>query len=1021
MKNKFKITVFFIVLLGFISIVLTGCNRPKPEVELKLSGNKEATVEVSKTTEVTISVTPEDQVSGLTVVVDKTNIATATIASGKVTITGVSEGEAKATISHPEFEGVSHIITITVTKKADEPDPEIEYKNLTIEQMLQESKNNDYIETEAVVYGVVGESGVYLEDSDLGKIFATFSEAHELQKGNKVKVQGQFGLVAGFPRLKNLTLVENLGSVDEYGKPIHEKTIEELLALDKDSKSGAYANLFTTIATVVKTPAGIYQLHDEDGNYVLLTEFSNLTLLDDYLEKRVEFKQLIAHDFQASTNKWRFSFIGANEDVVEKPLTLEELRPIILEDFANRIEKNIHGILELPSAHPTMLSINYEWSVDSTVENISILDNEVIIDVDHFRTAEAEDQVVELKALVKSGDQELELTYEITLKQIIERSVSELLDDRPAINMSYVTVQGRVVARARNQGLSIRSLFIQDPATKAVVQFDFFPESEETPYVSYESTQYEEIKLGDDIKVDGQFRQDGRITVNNITKLDIVSTGNPVEHDKENAIVLNDLESYNAFGAGYEENMNKLVKLVNPYFLFSTTTPPTQTNWVIIVHDENGAQVYDQEIAKRRFAFLIANESEMFENERWIDSFDIPLFSNTDSTLQEIEIYAYMFNVSATYIQFIIPSYDEITISIEDKLDIYLAGKIRTNLVVGESIDLVDAKHIIGNETGITWSSSNDAVFNATTGVAGDVDEATTVVLTGTYTNTADETVTLTYSITVTPNEPITVKELLETAESNNFYRIEGYVIGFFSDGNNSGVRGLIIKDKVTSHSILLNDAVASNAAGYLGNYGEYKVGEELIEVGDEVFVKAKYLDDGVRQDLIADESMIIEIKSKNNELLFPEEGMLTISNQEEMVEFFTNPQIGRVIKFTATEEVPFAFGGSSTTYSSINYKFYYNVEATANNHVKYPDVDGKVVSFKGANNKANLGEEWWINYFNLPDRGFVAPTTSIPPFKRAGTIYGVLGGITSTYFQMSFVNPEGINTTVVGTDHVFE
>ena len=268
-----------------------------------------------------------------------------------------------------------------------------------------------------------------------------------------------------------------------------------------------------------------------------------------------------------------FSFIGANEDVVEKPLTLEELRPIILEDFANRIEKNIHGILELPSAHPNMLSINYEWSVDSTVENISILDNEVIIDVDHFRTAEAEDQVVELKALVKSGDQELELTYEITLKQIIERSVSELLDDRPAINMSYVTVQGRVVARARNQGLSIRSLFIQDLATKAVVQFDFFPESEETPYVSYESTQYEEIKLGDDIKVDGQFRQDGRITVNNITKLDIVSTGNPVEHDKENAIVLNDLESYNAFGAGYEENMNKLVKLVNPYFYSQQQLP----------------------------------------------------------------------------------------------------------------------------------------------------------------------------------------------------------------------------------------------------------------------------------------------------------------------------------------------------------------------------------------------------------------------------------------------------------------
>jgi len=126
-----------------------------------------------------------------------------------------------------------------------------------------------------------------------------------------------------------------------------------------------------------------------------------------------------------------------------------------------------------------------------------------------------------------------------------------------------------------------------------------------------------------------------------------------------------------------------------------------------------------------------------------------------------------------------------------------------------------------------------------------------------------------------------------------------------------------------------------------------------------EVYLKAKYLDDGVRQDLIADESMIIEIKSKNNELLFPEEGMLTISNQEKMVEFFTNPQIGRVIKFTATEEVPFAFGGSSNTYSSVNYKFYYNVEATANNDVKYPDVDGKVVSFKGANNKANLGEEW--------------------------------------------------------------
>lgn len=990
MRKRFVFVVFLLLLF-----VVSGCTK----IEYTLDGPATVTLEVGETKNVNLTISPLDQVGDVKVVVDKPTVVRVTLTDQTLKVEALTAGTAKITLT---LEDKSLEINVTVNAEAIIEEPVYEEK--TVLQLLQSGKNNDKVKVTGVVFGVAN-TGFYLEDSDTGKIYVTLSETADLKVGDKVELQAEYGLVGGYPRLKNAKVVEKLGTATEYGKPVTAKTIQQLLALDRTTKVGTYANVFEVTGTIVKTPAGFYQLVDEEANSVQFTALSNVSLFDGKENSRFKVK-VILHDFNLVTNKWEVTFVGTAADIVAKPVTLEELLPNIQADI-NTLPKHVYGRLNLHTEHPTLPFVTYQYSVDTNAY-MSIQDNVATFDIAALKAADAADLPVTLKVTAVQGNETKVINYPITLHAIKERTVTDLLDNSPQVNYSYVVVKGRVLALARNQSLSIRSLIIEDPLTKKTTTVDFFNNNKEGEnYLLNTSTEFKNIKVGDDVVVHAQYRNVSRFSLLNISNIEVVSSGNIVEHDYENAYVLSSAESYEELGGNLDQYLNKLVKFEKPYFAFSTSGVPTQTNWVRIFHNDE-VQVYDKSVNKRYFAFLIAAQSENLENDKWTDWFEIPFVAGP-AVQANVSIYAYALYVSDTYLAFVIPSLDEILFTLADRVDKLLDAQIPVSIESGETVDLNKHEDLVTG--GITWSVDKPLI-DLETGLVAEVSETTTVKLTAKF-NDGEKDVTLTREISILLPKTHTVSELLTSAENGQVLRASGHFIGYFSDGNKNGVRGLILKDKVTSDVVLINDA-----NDLFGAYGETLINEVAPRVGDELYIRGTFSIAGepVRKEFIVDANTELKIVSSGNTLLWPEASMVVIQNQEQMVAFFTNPIVGKIIKFVGTEEIPFAFGGSTNNpLPTMNHKFFYNTEATKNDDVKYPDAAGKVVSFKNAHNQPNAGEKWWVDLFDLPDNSFIGPTSSNPPIVRYGTFYGIYSAQTSTYHQMNFVNVDNFNVPRIG------
>lgn len=990
MRKRFGFIILFLLLFA-----LTGCQKP----EYKLEGPSTVSVEVGESKNLTLTVSPEESVGDVKVVIDKPNIAKATLTGKTLKVEGLAAGSAKITLT---LEDQTLVINVTVTPKEEVEIPVYEEK--TILEILQNGKNNDKVAVTGVVYGVTN-NGFYLEDSDTGKIYVTLSETTELNVGDKVKLEAEYGLVSGYPRLKNAKVVESLGTAEVYGTPVTNKTIQELLALDKANKIGTYANIFSIVGTIVKSQAGYYQLVDEEANSVQFTTLSNISLFEGKENSRFEIK-VILHDFNLVTNKWQVTFVGTDEDIVSKPVTLDEVLHIIQNDI-NTLPKHVYGRLDLHTQHPTLPFATYNYSVDEN-PYMTITDNVASFDIDALKAPSASDVNVSLKVTVSQGEESRVIDYPITLHAIKEWTVSELLANSPEVNYSYVIVKGRVVSLARNQSLSTRSLVIQDTVTMKTTTVDFSnSNSEGDNFILNTDAAFTNIKVGDDVLVHAQYRNVSRLSVLNVTSVEVLSSNNEVVHDYENAHVLNSAESYEDFGLNLDQYLNQLVKFEMPFFAFSTSTVPTQTNWVRIFHNEE-VQVYDKQVNKRYFAFLIAAQSENLGNDKWTDWFDIP-FSAGPAVQTNVSIYAYALYVSDTYLAFVIPSLDQILFTLADRVDKVLDSQIPVSIEHGETIDLNPHTDLVPG--GITWSVDKPLI-NLDTGLVSVVTESTVVTLTATFSD-GEQEVALSREITILVPRTLSVSEVLTLGESGQTLRVEGHFIGYFSDGNDNGVRGLILKDKVTSDVVLINDA-----SDILGAYGQSLINGVAPKVGDELYIRGTYSIAGSpeRKEFMVDANTELTIVSNDNVLSWPEESMVVITNQEEMIEFYSNPVVGKIIKFVGTPEVPFAFGGSTSgALSGMNHKFFYNTAATSNNDAKYPDADGKVVSFKNAHNQPNAGEKWWVDLFDLPDNSFVGPTSSNPPIVRYGTFYGIYSAQTGTYHQMNFVNVENFNVPRIG------
>lgn len=1006
MRKKFLFIAVFLFLF-----IITGCTK----TEYELKGPATLNMVESEIKELSLTVEPLTSFKDIVATVDNADVLKVTVTDDKVKVEALKDGIAKITLTLKD-----KTLEINVTVSKMQPT----YTETTILNLLETGKNNDKVAITGVIYGLTA-NGFYIEDSATGKIFGTLKDSYELSVGDKVKLHAEYGLIEGFPRLKSAEVVEELDKVTDFGKPITEITVENIIKLDRSTKVGTYANVFNIVGTLVKSQAGFYQIMDEETNSVTIINVVDESLFEEKENKRYSVN-VVLHSFNTTTNKWEVSFVGTEADIVSKPFTLDDLLESINEDLA-RIPKHIYGALSLEERHATLPSIVYSYSI---AENnyMSIVDNQPVFNIEALKQEDAEDLVTDLIVTVSQEGSEKIINYPITIHAIKERTVTDLLvTNRPVVDFSYVLVRGLVVALTRNQGDTIRSFILQDPATKKTTAVDFFDRQPGSggEFVLTTSEEFLNVKIGDEIRVHAQFKitQGARECIQEVVKVDIISSGNEVVHDYENAYVLNSEESYENLGLNYEQYLNTLIKVEKPYLAFSTSTAPNPTNWVRIFHNEN-VQQYDKETNKRYFAFLIVGQSENLKYDNWIDWFEIP-FVDGPAVKTEASFYAYLLYPSKTYLQFVIPTIDQIVkddLEEVTKVRMHLDPIMPANAKSGSVITLDDCASVI--EGGVTWTVS-EPLINLETGKISDVDESTNVILTATL---PDGTTKLNYTLQIIPAviETVTITDVITNNVSGDIVKVKGVVAGFHWNGSSTRTdasHGIILKD-ADNNNVLYVTGLHSSFGSDLANY---TVGDKVLALGDEIEFFAVYEINTLegfngRKELkitSAAESKM-KVLNSNVALTWNLEGVQVISSNKDLTALAENLEYGKIYKLSGA----FGFRGSASTYGSgVNfvpgYKF---TDASDYNHTVTWHTRAQRFSFKFDGNANNIGDNWWETKLNVTADNYAGTGPSGHLYEENSYIYFMVGSALPTatknfgYIQLAILDLNWINATRIIT-----
>lgn len=863
-----------------------------------------------------------------------------------------------------------------------------------ISKILTESKNNDNVNVEGVVYGVV-KNGFYISDSTDCGIFVIMGSnwTKNVSVKDKVQLSGQFSYVSNFPQIKNATIVKTVSANNGLTMTEEDATVSSIKSLSPTEKIGVYGKMVRVVGTISKNAAQLLTLSDDEGNQLLINSNSNITALESKMNSRVRLS-LVVHSYSSTENNWIVSFAKEASDILDMPLTFDTIVTMAKEHIESIVPSEIYGALELPFVHSTFSYITYSWKVEEN-NFVSITESgkvEVVLD-------EADHEVT-FTVTITDGKETEDVEYKIVSKAITESSVTELLENPPVVNYSVVIVKGIVVGIGRNQSLSLRTYILQDPVTKKTTTADFT--NADDGYIKNDSEEFKQVKVGDEVVITGAYRKTDRPTIINVSEIEIKSSGNSFEHDYDNAYVLNNQESYEEFGKNYLQYLNKLVKLENPFMNYSTSGVPADTNWVRLGHSPSGGDAgYGVSGDVHNLAFLIAAQNETLGSDSWHTNYEIP-FVSTGAKQFNVTIYAYAIYVSASYIAFIIPDIDCYQTTGIDKITMDLAESVPNYLNTTEVTELIlPTNH--PSVGAVTWSSSNEDVYNSTTGAISVVSESTVITVTAKFIFNGEE-VEVPFSFTVLPTEALSVADVLSMTEEK-VVKVSGVIIGFVSDGNTVESRkGVLLMDNISGKTILVN-----GLGNIGGSYGAYVDSEgNAIGIGDKVTIIGDYLlsspqiGSGPEQTnrVNIDLARYGEIKLDYHDVAinYQLEEVLTIASHEDMLALAENLKFGTIIKIVGTTENPIYLGGSSSS-SPFNIKVFMS-NAVDNNGTKY---NGQTFALKTDVNVPNGGETWYTDLFGITG-AFVGPNSSNAAIPVVGEMYVVVGYNTSTYYQMSIV-----------------
>jgi len=869
-----------------------------------------------------------------------------------------------------------------------------------IADVLETFTNNQDVVVEGVMYGKTS-TGFYISDSTLGKIFVTHDTAAEI--GDKVKVTGVYGITSNMPRIKNVSKVVVTASDQTLPTP-DTMTVEQVFALSGTAKTGSYAKYISLVVTLEDSATGIV-LKSDEANTLIFSSITDQELLSASTGKRVTIP-VILHEYNSLDLTWRVTFAGEATDVVLTPLSFDVLVTKAMTHINSVVPSNVYGSLVLPTVHPTINYLQYTWTV-ATNDYVSIDDNQKVAIV----TDETDHDVV-FTVTISNGEEQATRTVNLTSKAIIQREVSELFSDMPAMNDSTVILHGVVVAFTRNQSLTIRSIILKDMTTFDTISVDFADIGDNQ--LLHSSSEYLDLKLGDEIVVCGLFRTITRQTVYSLTSLEVLSSGNPVVHDTENAFVISTKEDYEELGNNYDQYSSKLVKFNDPFMNYSTSSTPVNTNWVRLGYSETTAN--SKHDGSHVYAILIAANDEATGSEKWHKMFEIPFVSGPAMQYGGY-FYAYVMYVSDTYMAFVVPE-DSLWVYENDiSVEFDLGAGIPASLEDGIIILPTTHSAVSGN---VVWTSSNEELISTTTGKVTGVEVNTVVTLTAVYTYDELER-TSTYEVTILGTQAVSVHDLLTSGEDGDQVKVKGIFVAYQSDGNANVARdGIMIMDETTGELLLVN--AMAQIGGAWGAYLDSA--QNPLEFGHEVqIVGTFYLDSpaigsgpaqtGRKYLEITANSVVKRISDEKKVIDWKTDNAIVVDSDEDLVALSTDVPYGQLIKFVGTVENPIYLGGStSSDYTNINIKVFMN-NATSSTEAKYND---QVFSFKNSVNTANAGETWLADLFGITE-AFVGPSAANPAKPFIGTVYVVINARSSTYFQFSLVNYTEASMSRIYTD----
>ncbi len=898
-------------------------------------------------------------------------------------------------------------LILGISCKDKKPKP-VEFEPTAISTVLTTYDNKQDVRIQGIVYGVT-KNGFYIADSTDAGVFVVMGDSWtpDVEIGDNLQVTGKYSRSETLLQINNVTKVTGISKKNQLPVTALNLTISQINELDHTNKTGSYGKLITLTATIEADSASNLILKDDLGSSIVVHSHSNPEI-NKYAGKRVIIS-VITYRYDANVNAWILSFAGKNTDIKEDALSFESIVQMAKDHIESVVPSEIFGALVLPRNHPIFKNITYSWSVE-TNEYVSLEGSNVVIVFDEI------DHTVKFTVTISDGTNHLDVEYNITSKAIVEQSLSNLLANIPLVNMSTVRTSGIVVAISRNQSLSLRSLVIQDPTTKETLVVDF--SNRDDGFISNTSELFRSVKMGDLVKITGQFDNENRQSIENVSGLEIISSDNPVVHDIENAYELSNKENYENFGTNYRDYTGKLVKIINPFLNYSTSSTPTDTNWVRIGYDgTSGNNGFGVPGDTHVFAFLIAAQNEALGDSSWHTNYDIP-FINAASGAKQYSVTYYVYLIyyeGSSYMQFIIPNNDCIEVVGMEKINLDLAKNVPSYVdpSVTSALELPETHQNAGQ---ITWQSSNEAVVSSA-GIIGIVEKSTNVTLTASYTfdGSLQE---VTFNLTVLPVEAETATSVL-MYEEPIYVKLRGVVVSFVSDGNTVDSRnGVLVLDKDTGATVIVTNlnAIGGTIGNYVDNNGK------TIKIGDEIILTGRYALDAPaigsgpvqtgRNSVELSATSLLLVEVEDVQFDYHLENAVVINNHQELIEFTQNVQYGTILKIVGTTENPIYIGGSASKLP-FNLKIFYTADGMPANTVDAAKYDGTIYSLKSDVVGYTYGASWYTNIFGIPG-AFVGPNASNSGVAITGEIYVAVCYRTSTYFQMCAI---AMNEWIVNRD----